>query len=417
MCSDGAFLEAAASIARRIVTDAVWHGGRCSWVGAVVDARQRWRLEYRALGPQLYDGTAGVGLFLAQLYAATGDAAFRRAAVGAMRHAVERASALPPDRRDGFHAGSLGVAWAADRTGELLDEDELRASVRRVRVAAIPLSGPGRCPDVVLGAAGTILAQLALADALHDEDLVEDALASGDELIDHADVTRHGWSWATPGRRYPHHLCGLSHGAAGIGWALLELFAATGEERFREAAEGAFAYERSWLDVASGTWPDLRIAGQRRGASGRVAASAAAGTWCHGEGGIALARLRAHAVLAVDGYARDAELALETTRRELAAALPFEIDDFTLCHGAAGTADALLCGEAALGGRWHDAAELAPALALAAIERHGVSGDWPCGASGGTAPGLFRGLAGIAWWLLRLHDRATPSPLTLPISG
>ena len=52
MSSDDAFLDAAESIGRRIVADAVWHDGRCSWVGAVMDSAQPWRAEYRALGAE-----------------------------------------------------------------------------------------------------------------------------------------------------------------------------------------------------------------------------------------------------------------------------------------------------------------------------------------------------------------------------
>ena len=412
MSSDGAFLGAAASIGRRIVADAVWHDGCCSWMGAVVDREQPWRVEYRALEPNVYDGTAGVGLFLAQLAAVTGDPAVRRTAVGALRHAVVRAKALPAGRRDGFHAGTLGIAWAVARAAVLLDEEELYAGARTV-VVSRPPSGPDRCPDVVLGSAGSILALLALAERFDDPALTEDALTTGAELIARATMTPYGWSWAIPGRRYPHHLCGLSHGAAGIGWALLELFAATGEERFRAAADGAFAYERSWLD-GSGTWPDLRIGGQRRGEP-RAISSSTVGTWCHGEGGIALTRLRALGVLGPDVYRQDAEVALEATRRAIAEALPYEIEDVTLCHGAAGGADVLLCGASVLGDRWLAAAELAAELGRMVLERHGAAGyTRSCGAAGGTTPVLFRGLSGIGWWLLRLHDGAIPSPLTMP---
>jgi lantibiotic biosynthesis protein len=417
MSSDDAFLDVSAAIGRRIVADAVWHGGRCSWVGAVMDSAQPWRAEYCALGADLYGGTAGVGLFLAQLAAVTTDADFHRTAVGALRHAVARSAAVPAARQDGFHAGSLGVAWAAARAATLLGEEELHVGARTVQTDARPPSGPDRCPDVTMGSAGAIIALLALADTFDDRGLIRDAVAVGEELIRRATVTRHGWSWATPGRRYPHHLCGLSHGAAGIGWALLELFTATGDERFRASATGAYAYERSWLDARSGTWPDLRIGGQRRLAERRIA-SPAIGTWCHGEGGIALTRLRAMSLLGPEAGLHDAEAALETTHRFLAGALPYEIEDLSLCHGAAGAADVLLCGAAALGEPWHKAAELAPQLGRVALERYSANGDpWPCGAVGGTTPGLFRGLSGIAWWFLRLHDGAIPSPLTMPISG
>ena len=132
MSSNDTFLSAAESIGRRIVADAIWHDSLCSWVGATVDLEQPWRAEYRALEPTIYDGTAGVGLFLAQLAALTDDADIRRTAVGALRHAVARAHALPLARRDGFHAGSLGIAWAGARGASLLGEEELRTSARTV---------------------------------------------------------------------------------------------------------------------------------------------------------------------------------------------------------------------------------------------------------------------------------------------
>ena len=91
------------------------------------------RSELRALGPDFYGGTAGVGLFLAHLAAATGDADARRTAVGALRHAAGRAAP-----RDGFHSGSLGIAWAAVRSGALLGSEELHAAAGAVLRAARP---------------------------------------------------------------------------------------------------------------------------------------------------------------------------------------------------------------------------------------------------------------------------------------
>ena len=144
MSSDSPFLDAAASIGQRISADAVWHEGRCNWTGVVVDPALPWRLEYRALGPSLYDGAAGIGLFLAQLAALTGDAEARRTAIGALRQAIARAAAMPLDARDGCHAGSLGIAWAAVRAAELLEADELREGARTVVAEARPPAMPAR---------------------------------------------------------------------------------------------------------------------------------------------------------------------------------------------------------------------------------------------------------------------------------
>ena len=411
MSSDGLFLDAAAAIGGSIVADAVWHNGHCSWMGAVTRPSGSTAAEYQALGPSLYGGTAGVGLFLAQIANATGDRSFRRTAVGALRHATAPARQSPVSSRDGFHAGVVGVAWAAARAALLLEDEELDARALALSTQPDVPSAGDRCPDLITGMAGTALGLLALADELGDPKLVEQARATGEILISRATVTSHGWSWAIPARRYPAHLCGISHGAAGIGWALLELFAATGDDRFRVGATGAFAYERSWLDRSAGRWPDLRIRGQRRGPLAPID-SGIAGTWCHGEAGIALTRLRAVAVLGPGPHSGDAEIAVETTRRHLADALPYAIDDLSLCHGLGGAADVMLDAAAALNPRWHQVADVVTQLGQVMLERYADPGrPWACGTDGETTPGLFLGLSGIGWLLLRLHDPATPTPL------
>ena len=325
------------------------------------------------------------------------------------RHGIGEVVAV--SSRDGFHAGSLGVAWAAARAAVLLEDGELHA--RAVALSAQPdvPSGPHRCPDLIAGMAGSALGRLALADELGDPRLVEQARATGEILLSRATVTLHGWSWAGPDRRYPVHLCGISHGAAGIGWALLELFAATGDDRFRAGATGAFAYERSWLDRSAGRWPDLRIRGQRRGPLAPID-SGIAGTWCHGEAGIAFTRLRAVTVLGPGPHLGDAEIALETTRRHVADALAYAIDDLSLCHGLGGAADVLLHAAAAFSLRWRQVTQVVTELGHVMLERYADRGrPWAGGTEGGTTPGLFLGLSGIGWLFLRLHDPATPTPL------
>ena len=338
--------------------------------------------------------TAGVGLFLAHLYSVTGDDELRRTAAGALTQSVARVPAMPPGRRDGFHAGSLGVAWAAARGAALLDGERLLELARVAARVPRPAS-PDRRPDVNPGLAGSVLALLALG---------ESAEAAGELLLRGAKVTPHGWSWPNPDRRGRHQLCGLSHGAAGIGWALLELFAATGDERFLTAGMGAFEYERHWLDARTGTWPDLRLGGQHRGEAPRE--SPDLGSWCHGAAGIALTRLRAFAVIGAEEFRTEASLALATTRRALAEVEPSEVRDLSLCHGTAGAADVLLSGGGIVEATNH---------AHAMLEQYPNRRDLPCGAAAGTTPALFRGLSGIGWWYLRLYDDSVPSPLTMPI--
>jgi lantibiotic modifying enzyme len=390
--SSDEFLAAACAVGRRIADTAIWDDGRCSWVGAAIEPTESSRPAYVAIGPELYNGTAGVGLYLAQLAAVTGDDAVRRTAIGALRHAVEQA---PRDGSCGLHLGPLGIAWAAARVAALLEVEELLDGARTLAFA--PRRSGGW--DLLGGAAGASVALLGLGRELGEAGLVEAAAAAGASLLDAATLGARGWSWANPDIPGPRHLCGAAHGAAGIGWALLELFVATGDDRFRAAAEGAFTYERSWLDRESGTWPDLRV---RRG---RIPFMVA--TWCHGEAGIALSRLRATSLLSIGPHSQDADISLRTLKDRLTARVSFAIDDLSLCHGYGGAALALLAA---------GDLETPSALGRVAVERYGKRGDYPCGVYGST-PGLFRGLSGIAWLLLCLHDPAIPSPLSLTAGG
>ena len=42
--------EAASAIGRILAREALWHRGRCNWVGPVADATDPWRIQFRALG-------------------------------------------------------------------------------------------------------------------------------------------------------------------------------------------------------------------------------------------------------------------------------------------------------------------------------------------------------------------------------
>ena len=159
-----AFLDAADAIGRDIVADAIWHDGRCSWVGVAADPKDAWQPEYRALEPNLYDGTAGVGLFLAELAAVTGDAAAaadcaRRDAPCAVAIAGRAARRGSTPARSASPGRSRGPPGCSARTS--CDE-----GARELAAAALPQTDG--YPDVVLGSAGSAVARLLLAEMFDD---------------------------------------------------------------------------------------------------------------------------------------------------------------------------------------------------------------------------------------------------------
>jgi len=410
-------LAAAAGIGERLVREAVWYRGCCNWVGidaGLAHAGDRHRPVHRALGPELSGGTAGIALFLAQLHAATADDGARRSARGAIDQALAHVDQVPAGAARGLYAGRLGIAYAAARCGVLLGDERLLRRAARLARARSPREPAAADASLVSGSAGAVAGLIVLARLLGDELLVQRAQHVGDELTGAARRGPEGWSWPLPGRRLSHGLCGFAHGAAGAAFALLELFAVTGEARHRDAAERALDYERHWFDAQEADWPDLRGV-ERREPHGAFRPSFD-GTWCHGAPGIALAHLRAWQIAGDERYRDEAATALATTAAGVERALLAPAADFTLGHGLAGSAEVLLLGAERLPDSAPERVALAQRVGAVGAGRHGASVDgWPCGTPGDRAPALLTGHAGIGLFYLRLHDRTVPSPLLISV--
>src|ERR1035438_9315100 len=263
--------------------------------------------------------------------------------------------------------------------------------------AVIRQAAPDRSElDVIAGSAGAIAMLLSLHRRTQGARPLEAAMEHGDLLLAEATKEEAGWSWrTTEGIR---NLTGFSHGAAGMGWALAELYAVTQESRFRTAALEAFRYERSCWNPAERNWPDFR------GAEPEYPIY-----WCHGAAGIGFSRLRAWQILGDEELLAEARNALVTVRDDMGSP-----ENYSLCHGELGNADFLIHASQVLG----EEAWLAPAKAAAEqgferFERRRV--PWPCGLPGANeTPDLMLGLAGIGHFYLRLADPPRTPTVLLP---
>jgi lantibiotic modifying enzyme len=246
---------------------------------------------------------------------------------------------------------------------------------------------------------------------LEDAAPVDLAIRLGHELLGAADESERGCSWRSSAFPHRKNLTGLSHGTAGVGYALIELFRVTCNQRYLDIARRAFSYEKSWFDKRARNWPDFRQ-NQPRGQKSRHVYPFSS-TWCHGAPGIALSRLRAYEVLHDAQYRAEAATALQTTRKATELWLDGGGGDFSACHGLTGNAEVLLCGHQVLGSEVADDA-LSIRIATTGIERYAASDhQWPCGTRYGDAPGLMLGFAGIGYYYLRLSRKRVPSILLL----
>jgi lantibiotic modifying enzyme len=406
------YLEASVRIGDRIVRDAFWHMDRCNWVGAQPRESEnsgghRLNVVYRSLGAELYSGTSGISLFLAELYSITRDRAVRNTALGAIRHAFSMIESIPPSVRVGLFAGWTGIALVAARVAMLLDEPSLYSEARDLARRAVSESCDRNEFDIISGRAGAIVALVVLRNLLDEPDLLDVAARFGYELIESATLDGDTYSWEIPGVKNYRNLTGFSHGTAGAAVALLELYAETEETAFRDAALSAFEYERRHFNADHGNWPDFRrnIANGKR----RPSRFPYMSFWCHGAPGIALSRLRACQILGEKTFRDEAAIALATTRDSIAAANASSSGNYSLCHGLAGNSEAILYGAHVFDDRTADPTIVFD-TALTAIERYAPPGaSWPCGTHVGETPCLMLGLSGIGHHLLRLSYPTIPS--------
>ncbi len=380
------FLETANYLGARICRDALWAGDYCNWLGPSMEfVSGNWTVVHRAYGRDIYAGTSGIALFLANLYRHTNEKIYRLTAEAGFRHSLSGLDDLYPAMRGGFYSGWGGIAFALIEAAEQLGNEDYVAEALRLLKSLAKDDPAAQGLDVISGSAGAIPFLLDVHEKHPDDRNV------------------FGWSWNTMDS--PRDLTGYSHGTAGIALAFLELHAKTGEQRFRDAAEQAFRYERHYYNAEQENWPDFRSF--TPATPGTEAPTVCSVTWCHGAPGIGLSRLRAFQLTGQDVYRDEANAALRTTARMLSASVQGLQDNFSLCHGASGNAELLITASEVL--EDPSQMELVTKVAEAGIERYRKTNlPWPCGVpGGGETPNLMLGLAGIGYFYLRVYDPST----------
>lgn len=394
----GRLMAQARAIGDRLEVLAARSQGQAGWIGLKHEGKDEWSV--RPLGPDLYDGTAGIVVFLAYLAAITNERRYQGLAFEGVTNLKQQIlSARGFERSIGAFNGWGGLVYAYIHLALLLNCASLWDDARSMVTDLVALIDEDRSHDVIGGAAGCVASLLALYESAPSDSVLLAAIRCGDKLIRSTCHTACGLAWLSPLSDLP--LGGFSHGASGIAWALLKLSEVSGEIRFRQTAMGALEYERGLFDAGMGNWADLRT----REEGGRASASTMS-AWCHGAAGIGLSRLCILADENSDVVHREITQAVETT---LTSGFG---DNHSLCHGDLGNLDFILQASEVLNNdTWRAAAQHMTARVLDDVERNG----WKCGIAKPTEiPGLMTGLAGIGYGMLRLAEpNMVPSVLTL----
>ncbi|HEY9668521.1 MAG TPA: type 2 lanthipeptide synthetase LanM family protein, partial [Coleofasciculaceae cyanobacterium] len=399
-------IEEAKAIAEELKSLAIYaDDGSANWIGPQLQAD---RYIVQPLRLDLYQGVAGLLVFLAALERVTGDGNYReliQAAALPLKDAIAKTtlSTLGPNGYSiGGYTGIGSLVYAFTRIYEFLDEPTwLEAATSAASLISPDWIALDKNLDILGGAAGAILSVLALYQKNQQPTLLETAFCCGEHLLASRTNNNQGVKgWHKIGTNF---VTGFAHGEAGIAYALLRLYEFTQEKRFRDAAWDAISYEQSVLDEIAGNWPDFRDAVETNNQKKFMTA------WCHGAPGIGLARIGGLSVFNTDRIEKEINVALQTTRR------------FTqqgrdhLCCGNFGRIEVLLV--ASLSFCKSDLSQVATQQASWVVRRAQQRGSYNLFDKflpGLFHPAFFQGTSGIGYQLLRLaYPDLLPSVLLL----
>ena len=288
----------------------------------------------------LYSGTAGIVLFFVELHAATGDVAHRELALSGADYLASTLPAAVKGDDAGLYTGLAGVAWTLAFVGRALASERHLAAANGAFITLANATTPvgtglvwNESHDIIAGSSGIGLVMLDRHRTDGDGRALSHAVRAGQRLLEVAvPATPGGLTWdlspSVP-RRYPN----FSHGAAGVGYFLAQLFRRTNDRRFLEGSLGAARYLEAIAERTAGD--GRRIFHHTPGGESLFYLS-----WCHGPAGTA----RLHqALAAATGDAQPRRMVEQLAQATIDSRVPERSDGYwnniSCCCGNCGVSD------------------------------------------------------------------------------
>jgi len=385
-------LQEATRLAEEIQARAIWGSdGSVKWIGFNYFPNAKC-FQFEPLGNNLYNGNSGIALFLAALDYVRGTNQFRELVMGALfsiRKFLQTFDFESHRRfvRQGIGGGmGLGsLIYGLVTTSQFLREPALVEDAARIANLITPeLIAADQQFDIIYGASGAILGLLSLYHHTQEPKILERAINCGQHLLNHqvkvAGIPQ-AWNILQQGQ-----YLGFFHGAGGIAYALLRLYAVTADSAYLAAAKAAITYERSvFLEQ-----PEEKIQSSRFDIAGEIL----------------LGRLASLSILNTNDFYQELEIVLRTTHTNDL------IDVDSIRCGNFGKIEMLL-----LASQKFDRPELREKALIRAsdiVNDAQIAGGYqflklPISVFN---PGLFQGTAGIGYELLRLVEELLPSVLS-----
>ncbi|HIK17389.1 MAG TPA: type 2 lantipeptide synthetase LanM family protein [Leptolyngbyaceae cyanobacterium M33_DOE_097] len=228
-------LQEATRLAEEIQARAIWgRDGSVKWVGFNYLPNAQC-FQFGPLGDDLYNGNSGIALFLSALDYVRGTTQFRELVMGSLlslRQFLQTVDYESHRRfvRQGIGAGiGLGsLIYGLVTISQFLGEPALMEDAARIANFITPeLIATDQQFDIIHGASGAILGLLSLYHYMQEPTTLDRAIHCGQHLLNHqVKVVGVAQAWNILQRGQS---LGFFHGAEGIAYALLRLYAVTAD--------------------------------------------------------------------------------------------------------------------------------------------------------------------------------------------
>lgn len=344
--------------------------------------------ELKAAENNLYEGAIGIALFFSALYSETKDEKYKKSAtllINPLCKIIEKdlVEKLVLVEGIGGASGLGSYIFGFSKLAQFLnDKSYSEKALKLVDYLTEKEIRKDQKFDVIAGSSGTILSLLSLYRQLPEKKIIEKAILCAEHLLNSSiEVKKNQRAWINPVISKKPQI-GFAHGGSGIATALSQLFFYTKDERLLQVALEAFNFEDRFFCEERKNWPDLRESLKK---------SIFPFGWCYGASGCGLARLQAFKFL--DARAKEkTEKAIESVMNAK------EGEKDGLCCGNLGQIEFLLkASHVLLNDEYKKCAEEKAQkmllkkewVSFRGLEKYHV--------------GLFQGLSGFGYSMLRLH--------------
>jgi len=313
-----------------LLEEAIWTDDKenVGWISIVMAGYGERGYLIRPMNYYLYDGLAGVAVFMASLVKKSSSNRFCQIYEILIRQLfdytdqkvfAEENEELPT----GAYTGEASLVYAYILLYEITGDERFRMYLEKHSEIVSRFIKQDKAYDVLGGNAGAILVLVKAYEKTGNQKYLTLAIEAGDVLIEAATSFELGIGWVNRG--VEKALTGFAHGNSGMILALCKLGYYSGKDIFYDFAHKALLFEQHYFIPEIGDWADLRFEDYKQEVSELV--------WCHGKGGV------------VAAYAKAIKYAEPGLRKKLEETIGKADENmkakhesvYCLCHGAMGT--------------------------------------------------------------------------------